>query len=55
MTTNDLLYVLFVCVSVSAVVFTLVYCLLKDLKFPTDEEITQARKPHRVIGTKKTD
>jgi len=56
MNTNELLYVLFVCFSVTAVVFTLVYCLLKDLKFPSDEELAQTRRPRRPMGsTKKTD
>jgi hypothetical protein len=55
MTPNELLYVLFVCVSVTAVVFALVYCLLKDLKFPSEEEIEQAKLPRRNASNKKTD
>ena len=55
MTPSELLYVLFVCVSVTAVVFTLVYCLLKDLKFPSEEEMEQGKLPRRTGSNKKTD
>lgn len=55
MTPSELLYVLFVCVSVTAVVFTLVYCLLKDLKFPSEEELEQVKLPRRPGSNKKTD
>ena len=52
MKSSELLYVSFVCISVTLIVFTAVYCMLKDLKFPIESEGPTA---HPSLPKKKTD